>query len=339
MGLFEAYSAQIEGQVVEPCLSLVKVVALLFPEKRLASIEQLADHFRLPCPELRRAEPDLAVLADAFTQVLALLRERDVRTVAQALAFQEPLVAQVDFARYTFDRERIRSLPASPGVYVMKDTAGRVIYVGKAKDLRARVGSYFAATADRDAKTQTILDQLHDLEIEPTATEVEALMREAELIQRHQPPLNTHTEVHGREAPYAKSNDLVLVCPSAGGGVDVLFTSRGELLERQTLREDSLDAEDLANAVARHYFAASPERPGKPGVHAADETHASPILRQPAPPRERPEREIAASWIHAQRERAITVDVRLCEDPAHAAQLVVEYALDVLSGRPRSYRV
>jgi len=205
----------------------------------------------------------------------------------------------------------------------MKDQAGEVIYVGKARDLRSRVSPYFASSAQRDDKTQGILDALHDLEVEETATEVEALTREAELIAEHQPRFNTQMEVHEREAPYAKSSDLVMVCPSAEGEVDVLFTAQGELLERKTIGEEELDAEGLAAEIQEHYFsrhAASLGALDHNGVTKYD-------------------REIVASWIEANRDRAITIDVHLCESAEHIAQLVVEYAADVMSQEPRSYRI
>ena len=316
MALFEAYADHIDKPITEPDLCLAKLTAKLLPDARVASIQDLAAAFDLPCPEHRQAQPDLAIVTDAFAHMLDMLAEKGVRTVSQALDFQEVKRDEVDFSAYSFDREFLSSLPTAPGVYIMKDAAGTVIYVGKARDLRARVRTYFAASADRDPKTQGILDAMRDVEIEQTPTELEALVREAELIHEHTPRFNTQTQVHERQAPYAKGNDLILLCPSADG-VDVLFTARGELLERRTLHESDLDATELEATVRGHYFASRP-------------------AKQPATDRAR---EIVASWIEAHRKRAITLDVRLCEGAEHVAQLVVEYAIDVLSGEPRAYRI
>ena len=322
MELFEAHANQIARPVTEPDLSVAKLAAKLWPESRISSIEDLAAHFELPWPEHRRAQPDLAILTEAFGHVLEDLAVQGVRTVAQALEFQEVVVDEVDFAAYAFDREFLSSLPRSPGVYLMKDEAGNVIYVGKTKDLRARVSSYFASTADRDPKTQSILNALHDLDFERTATELEALMREAALIAEHAPRYNAQAEVHERQAPYAKSNDLIMVCPAGQAGVDLLFTTRGDLLERKTLGEEDLDAAELAEDIRRLYFHGSPA-----------------IASAAAQGRGCSDREIAASWVEANRDRAITIDVRLCGSAEHVAQLVVEYAIDVLSRQPRAYRI
>lgn len=76
-----------------------------------------------------------------------------------------------------------------PGVYRMLDPKGQVIYVGKAKDLRKRVGSYFSGRA-QDAKTMALLRAVADVEVTVTATEAEALMLEYNLIKQHRPRYN-----------------------------------------------------------------------------------------------------------------------------------------------------
>jgi excinuclease ABC subunit C len=83
-----------------------------------------------------------------------------------------------------------RSLPDSPGVYLMKDASGHILYVGKAKGLRARVGSYFRAGADLSPKTRAMLRQQASLDVLLTATEKEALLLEASLIKKHRPRYN-----------------------------------------------------------------------------------------------------------------------------------------------------
>jgi len=79
-------------------------------------------------------------------------------------------------------------LPASPGVYLMKDASGGILYIGKATSLRSRVASYFVRPADaRIAKMVTLIARIDHL---PTPTAVEALILEAKLIKKYQPPYN-----------------------------------------------------------------------------------------------------------------------------------------------------
>lgn len=87
--------------------------------------------------------------------------------------------------------ERAAELPTAPGVYVMKDDRGRVIYVGKAKNLRARVRSYFQeGTSDYRAFVGLLGSILDDIETVVTRSEKEALLLEREMIRRHEPRFN-----------------------------------------------------------------------------------------------------------------------------------------------------
>ncbi len=87
-------------------------------------------------------------------------------------------------------KERLNSVPAQPGVYLMKGEAGEVLYVGKAINLRNRLRSYFQASADYSPKVQRLVGSIADLEFIVTASELEALILECNLIKRHRPPYN-----------------------------------------------------------------------------------------------------------------------------------------------------
>ena len=91
--------------------------------------------------------------------------------------------------------EKLKEIPRSPGVYLYKNAVGKIIYIGKAKNLRNRVRSYFQAgrsTADfsYDIKTSELVKQIADVEIIVTDNEVEAFILEATLVKQHQPYFN-----------------------------------------------------------------------------------------------------------------------------------------------------
>ena len=86
--------------------------------------------------------------------------------------------------------EKAKGLPKAPGVYLMKDDKGRVIYVGKAASLRDRVNSYFQASTKLEHKKAGLLDQVVDFEVIQTESEVEALLAENRLIKDIQPRFN-----------------------------------------------------------------------------------------------------------------------------------------------------
>ncbi len=88
------------------------------------------------------------------------------------------------------DRETLRSLATRPGVYLFRDARGQVLYVGKAKSLRARVRSYFRGGADLSAKNRDLVRQIDALETIVVGSEAEALILEANLIKEHRPRFN-----------------------------------------------------------------------------------------------------------------------------------------------------
>ncbi len=86
--------------------------------------------------------------------------------------------------------EKVKTFPQTPGVYLMKDHAGNVIYVGKAKNLRSRAGSYFLKEAAENLRTCELVLHIRDIDYIPCETEVDALLREARLIKDIQPKFN-----------------------------------------------------------------------------------------------------------------------------------------------------
>ncbi len=84
--------------------------------------------------------------------------------------------------------DKVAAFPHLPGIYIFKDLEGRVLYVGKARDIRKRVSSYFRSSPA--VKTRVLLEKASDLEYMVTASEKEALLLEASLIKKHRPRYN-----------------------------------------------------------------------------------------------------------------------------------------------------
>lgn len=115
------------------------------------------------------------------------------------------------FFRYSFllkvmlknIEEKLAVLPHSPGVYIMKNHTGSIIYVGKSKNLKNRVSSYFQAPENLTSKTRKLVSNIADFEIIITQTEAEALLLENELIKRHMPKYNIKLK-DSKSYPYIK---------------------------------------------------------------------------------------------------------------------------------------
>jgi excinuclease ABC subunit C len=88
--------------------------------------------------------------------------------------------------------QKAKTLPKSPGVYLMKDDKDRVIYIGKSASLRDRVGSYFLASAKLEHKKAALIEQVADFDILQTDSEVEALLAENRLVKDIRPRYNTN---------------------------------------------------------------------------------------------------------------------------------------------------
>ncbi|MDY6839379.1 MAG: excinuclease ABC subunit UvrC [Thermodesulfobacteriota bacterium] len=86
--------------------------------------------------------------------------------------------------------KKLAALPSSPGVYLMRDAKGRVLYVGKARHLKRRVTSYFRKAAGKNLKTRVLMDKTAGVDTIVTHTEKEALLLESNLIKKHRPRYN-----------------------------------------------------------------------------------------------------------------------------------------------------
>jgi hypothetical protein len=155
------------------------------------------------------------IVAGSFLRLVPLLEERGIDSIEALLEYQDMPAVPVDLSGCAFSAEDLKALPASPGVYRFLDSRGRVFYVGKAKNLRVRLGSYFTPSARGTAKARAVLEQIHSLLIDTVASEMEAALVEAALIAEHRPRLNRQFDVHERPAPYGPRLNLVVILRDA----------------------------------------------------------------------------------------------------------------------------
>jgi DNA polymerase-3 subunit epsilon len=150
------------------------------PNVRLATLAACLGSTVAPC---HRALTDARATVDVFHALLELAGSYGVLALEDLIEFPSAR-AGANFKKvHLADR-----LPRCPGVYLFRDAAGRVLYVGKAKDLRTRVRSYFSG--DGRVKIADLLRELATIDHHPCATELEASVREVRLIQHHRPRYN-----------------------------------------------------------------------------------------------------------------------------------------------------
>jgi DNA polymerase-3 subunit epsilon len=150
------------------------------PNVRLATLAAYLGSTVAPC---HRALTDARATVDVFHRLLEFAGSYGVLALEDLIEFPSAR-AGANFKKvHLADR-----LPRCPGVYLFRDAAGRVLYVGKAKDLRARVRSYFSG--DGRVKIADLLRELAAIDHQPCATDLEASVREVRLIQHHRPRYN-----------------------------------------------------------------------------------------------------------------------------------------------------
>jgi DNA polymerase III subunit epsilon len=150
------------------------------PNVRLATLAAYLGSTVAPC---HRALTDARATVDVFHSLLELAGSYGVLALEDLIEFPSARAAASFKKVHLADR-----LPRCPGVYLFRDAAGRVLYVGKAKDLRTRVRSYFSG--DGRVKIADLLRELATIDHQRCATELEASVREVRLIQHHRPRYN-----------------------------------------------------------------------------------------------------------------------------------------------------
>ena len=113
---------------------------------------------------------------------------------------------------------RLKTIPESPGVYQHLDAEGKVLYVGKARNLQRRVSSYFSHYDDKSAKIKMLVRSVYDIRVTVVATEIDALLLENSLIKRYQPRYNSMLK-DDKSYPY--------LCITRGCSTPAAATSRG----------------------------------------------------------------------------------------------------------------
>ena len=133
-----------------------------------------------------RALADAEATAELLTVLLELLVERGHTTLDKAVGF-----GQGGGARYAHKLALAEDLPQTPGVYLMRDRDGSVLYVGKARNIRRRVRSYFGPQGRHSRLIARALEAVAQIDFEETGSELGALLRETQLLHELRPPCNS----------------------------------------------------------------------------------------------------------------------------------------------------
>ncbi|HEU0026787.1 MAG TPA: exonuclease domain-containing protein [Ktedonobacterales bacterium] len=179
---------------------------------RRASLDRVALALHVPVHTRHRALPDARLTAQIFALLLARAREEGCETLEDLWRVSDG-VAPTRFSQpeprptgkiYLNPAWR-QNFPTTPGVYLMRDASGEVIYVGKAKRLRDRLASYYSQPLGYTRKMDGLLQSVVEIETRQLGSELEALLVESQLIKSYQPRYNVQLKNHERY-PFIKVN-------------------------------------------------------------------------------------------------------------------------------------
>src|SRR3954447_5214883 len=228
--------ARLAGPVVDTVGLARRLLAGRTPRAGLASLSHFFGTAAQPC---HRALPDAQATAEILIQLIGLAQERGALTVADLVDLAAPRVRKI-YAKRTL----AFGAPTSPGVYLFRDAHDQVLYVGRARDLRARLRSYFRTDRQRPA-VESALGALERIEWRVCGSELEAALEELRLLRELRPPANARNARPDRYVYLRRRGDSV-VCSANPSPVGPLKSPTRPRLAARALRAEEAERPELA---------------------------------------------------------------------------------------------
>jgi DNA polymerase III epsilon subunit family exonuclease len=226
--------SRIASPVVDTVPLARRLLAGRVPRASLAQLSYFLGTSVQPC---HRALPDAQATAEVLLALIGLAQERGARTVSDLVALAATKTRRV------FDKRHLAfGAPQRPGVYRFLDAAGQVLYVGRARDLRARLRSYFRSERQRP-QVEAAIGACERIEWEVHGSELEAAIEELRLIRELRPPANARVARPDRYVWLKKRGDGVVASSQASDNLLLgpIRSRRRAQLAARALRADELD--------------------------------------------------------------------------------------------------
>lgn len=202
---FEASRCGMGTAFPDDGLDTIPLARRYIPGLRRAGLDRVAQALHIPVHTRHRALPDALLTAQVFALLLARAREEGCETLEDLLRATERVAPQRSAqgeprpnGRLYLNPAWLKDFPMAPGVYLMHDASGEVIYVGKAKRLRNRLASYYSQPLGYTRKLDGLLQSVTEIETRVLGSELEALLVESQLIKALQPRYNVQLKNHER---------------------------------------------------------------------------------------------------------------------------------------------
>ena len=195
LGMIQAEASRLgEERLGNTGICTLRLARRLLRGLRSKALHSVSDFLGIRIKNRHRALGDAEATAEILVRFLDRLHyEYGLESLADLVRFQNQSYASLTRAQQHLGRIRTQTLPqlpVAPGVYLMKDARGKVLYVGKAKDLRQRVKTYFNAIEAHPPRLRRLVEQVREVSWEVTATELDALVLESRKIKALLPRFN-----------------------------------------------------------------------------------------------------------------------------------------------------
>ncbi len=193
--------------------------------------------------------------AEIIAEGIRLLAFRAIETLQDFIAAQEKIPISIDFSAKAFSLEDIKNVPRLPGVYAFLDTASTYIYIGKSKNLRARVLGYFADSDESPVKLQRLREESHSFKTHVCGSDLESIITEFRLIQKHAPTLNKQATVNERRGQFTPIDDCIVVLPCTDSAKCLgLWYRKNQKIKIRYVQGDESDSEDVCKELEEFFL-------------------------------------------------------------------------------------
>jgi hypothetical protein len=227
----------------------------LLTDSKFKTIEDIASSLKISYNSPLNCSLRIDLVIDILIDLLKKVKEKSITSSKDLLGLLDDSVEWIDFSKLNFDKQFIGNLPESPGVYLMRNRENKVFYVGKSRNLKSRVASYFVNRNDSDEKGKEILNDIYDLNFEIVASELEALLLENKYINQYRPELNTQLKIHDKkEKRHVKSRIICFLPAQMFNTINLFLLNGTRSAIKYCFSVENPDFLELENTVQNFFF-------------------------------------------------------------------------------------
>ncbi len=303
ISVFRRAVLQVTGMELDtPVISLYRLAKKLNPGSVIRNAAQLSAVLGEQVYQDSAPELHFAAFIEQYKNILSRCRNLGKTGIAELLSMQSSDKNNVSFDGYAFDEIFLANLPESAGVYMMKNNAGQVIYVGKSKNLRRRLRSYFLEMERPGEKLEKIRDRVYEIVITLTGSELEALLLEQQLIDEYHPQINKQVKVHERDGKASQLYARIILLPGVvPDTICLYFIKPGQDYERLDYKADGSGMKEFRRRAELFFNS---------GISVASDNRQA----------------ILASWLCQNDDKVNSIDMRKYANMHDVERLVKDYA-------------